>query len=66
MKLKEKLAEDYAEKRFHGPGSFTDQDEAFIAGFEKAREMAAAFIESLACDSRVSFLMRQIGEKEEE
>lgn len=46
MKLKEKLAEEYQEKRFNGPGSFTDQEDPYLAGFEKAREMAAAEFEA--------------------
>jgi hypothetical protein len=63
MKLKQKLAKEYQEKRFNQFGSFTDQEDPYLTAFEKFRELALkAWDEETNPNFRGT--LKQIGEEE--
>lgn len=65
MKLKEKLARDYYDER---PEGFGEPTSDFIAGFEKAQELAAEamspMLRSMISRSIAAELCRDLGEEE--
>lgn len=66
MKLKEKLAEQYGKYNTQFEDEFTNDKRAFLAGFEKAREMALALFQSSYTRGGLENLIEHLGEEEVE
>jgi flavodoxin len=65
VKLKEKLAEEWVHSdQSEITDTFCSHSESFIAGFEKARAIAAEIVEPYDCDIQEE--MKEMGEEEVE